>query len=63
MTSPHERFRGLLAGVGVTIDPKIMSTIARSGSLASRMTVVSTVQDAVQLYEDALLGCVTGATH
>jgi hypothetical protein len=43
----------LLNGAGVAIDDRIMSTIARSRMLASRVAVLSSVDDALHLYEEA----------
>ena len=51
--SPRERFRALLSASGISIDERIMSTIGRSGFLSSRVSMVSTSDDAIDLYESA----------
>lgn len=51
--SPRERFRSLLAGAGTVIEGQVMSIIARSAALSSRMLAVSSVDDACALYQAA----------
>jgi hypothetical protein len=51
--SPRERFCALLSEAGVGIDDRIMATIARHGSLSSRVLLVASTSEAVDLYEEA----------
>ena len=51
--SPRARFHALLSEAGVTVDDRIMSTIARKGSLSSRVMLIQSVPDALELYEAA----------
>jgi hypothetical protein len=52
LVSPRERFRAFLDGAGVFIDETIMTAIARSGNLSSRVPMVSNIEDALALYAD-----------
>ena len=51
--SLRQRFRALLFASGVVIDERVMATFLRSGLLASRIPLVTTAEEAIELYAAA----------
>lgn len=49
------RFRTLLYNYHKALDPVVLNTIVKYGELSSRLAVVSTPEQAKELYKDAFL--------